>query len=57
MIFLFETFIAPIRDFFETGGDVLFGILFVTIVMWTLSVERIWFYYFVLPVRQALISE
>ena len=51
MIFLFETFIAPIRDFFETGGDVLFGILFVTIVMWTLIVERIWFYYFVLPAQ------
>ena len=33
MIFLFETFIAPIRDFFEAGGDVLFGILFVTILM------------------------
>jgi biopolymer transport protein ExbB len=51
MIFLFETFIAPIRDFFEAGGDVLFGILFVTILMWTLIVERIWFYYFVLPAQ------
>jgi biopolymer transport protein ExbB len=51
MIFLFETFIAPIRDFFETGGNVLYGILFVTILMWTLIVERIWFYYFVLPAK------
>ncbi len=55
MIFLYETLFVPIRDFFEAGGDVLFGILFVTILMWTLIIERVWFYYFVLPgrVRQA----
>lgn len=51
MIWLNETFYAPIRDFFEAGGNVLFGILFVTILMWTLIVERLWFYYFVLPGR------
>ena len=49
MIFLYESLFVPIRDFFEAGGDVLFGILFVTILMWTLIIERIWFYYFVLP--------
>jgi biopolymer transport protein ExbB len=51
MIFLYESLFAPIRDFFEAGGDVLFGILFVTILMWTLIIERIWFYYIVLPQR------
>ena len=51
MIFLYESLYVPIRDFFEAGGDVLFGILFVTILMWTLIIERIWFYYFVLPGR------
>ncbi|MGB5621274.1 MAG: MotA/TolQ/ExbB proton channel family protein [Gammaproteobacteria bacterium] len=51
MIFLQELLIAPIRDFFEAGGDVLYAILFVTILMWTLIIERFWFFYFVLPGR------
>jgi biopolymer transport protein ExbB len=51
MIFLYESLFVPIRDFFEAGGDVLFGILFVTILMWTLIIERVWFFYFVLPQR------
>ena len=51
MIYFYETLFVPIRDFFEAGGDVLFGILFVTILMWTLIIERIWFYLFVLPRR------
>ena len=45
-----DAFVA-IRDFFEAGGDVLFGILFVTVLMWTFIIERIWFFYFVLPKR------
>jgi biopolymer transport protein ExbB len=45
-----DAFVA-IRDFFEAGGNVLYGILFVTILMWTFIVERIWFFYFVLPKR------
>jgi biopolymer transport protein ExbB len=49
MIFLLENLFVPIRDFFEMGGVVLYGILFATIVMWTLIVERIWFFYFELP--------
>jgi len=40
-----------IRDFFEAGGPVLWGILIVTVIMWTLIVERFWFFYYVLPVR------
>jgi len=42
---------VSIRDFFEMGGNVLYGILFVTILMWTFIIERIWFFYFVLPQR------
>ena len=34
MSFLLEPFFA-IRDFFEAGGNVLYGILVVTIFMWT----------------------
>ena len=40
---------VSIRDFFEAGGDVLFGILAVTFLMWTFIIERIWYFYFVLP--------
>jgi len=40
-----------IRDFFEAGGGVLWWILLVTIFMWTLIVERVWFLYFQLPGR------
>ena len=49
MIFLLENLFFPIRDFFEMGGGVLYGILAATILMWTLIVERLWFYYFILP--------
>jgi biopolymer transport protein ExbB len=45
-----DAFVA-IRDFFEAGGNVLFGILFVTVLMWTFIIERIWFFYFILPQR------
>lgn len=38
-----------LRDFFEAGGNVLYGILFVTTVMWTLIIERIWFFVIDLP--------
>lgn len=57
MIFFQENLIAPIRDFFEAGGNVLFAILFVTILMWTLIIERLWFFYFVLPERVKQVTE
>ena len=46
---LFVDFFIAIRDFFERGGDVLWAIFFATILMWTLIIERIWFFYGVLP--------
>ena len=36
--------VAAVRDFIETGGNVLLGIAFVTAVMWCLIVERFWYY-------------
>jgi biopolymer transport protein ExbB len=45
-----DAFVA-IRDFFESGGDVLYAILAVTVLMWTFIFERIWYFYFVLPKR------
>jgi biopolymer transport protein ExbB len=42
---------AAIRDFMEAGGNVLYGILLVTVLMWTFILERIWFFYFALPRR------
>ena len=44
--------LPEIRDFFEAGGPVLWGILLVTIIMWTLIIERFWFFRFLLPVRR-----
>ena len=48
MTFLFEAW-ASIRGFFELGGPVLYGILAVTMLMWTLIVERLWYFFGVLP--------
>lgn len=42
---------AAIRGFFEAGGDVLWAILFVTALMWTLIIERLWFFGRLLPGR------
>ncbi len=33
-----------LREFFEQGGDVLFSILLVSILLWTLIFERYWFF-------------
>lgn len=50
MIWLTETF-NGIRGFFEAGGDVLWVVLFVTIVMWTFIIERLWYFRAVHPNR------
>lgn len=33
-----------LQDFFNDGGDVLWLILVLTVLMWTLIIERFWFY-------------
>lgn len=38
-----------VQAFLETGGDVLIFIGVVTLVMWTLMLERFWFFYRVFP--------
>lgn len=37
--------IDAIRTFMERGGDVLYLILLVLLIMWALIVERLWFYW------------
>ncbi len=51
MIWFYEA-VAAIRDFMELGGDVLWAIMLVLFLMWTLILERIWFIYRVYPGRQ-----
>ncbi|MGI9591358.1 MAG: MotA/TolQ/ExbB proton channel family protein [Myxococcota bacterium] len=36
--------VASVRDFIETGGNVLLVIAFVTLVMWAMILERIWYF-------------
>jgi biopolymer transport protein ExbB len=36
--------LAQVRDFVETGGDVLLVIALVTVVMWTFILERFWYF-------------
>ncbi len=46
-----------VRTFLETGGNVLLVIAFVTLAMWTLMLERVWYYWWVHPrQRQAVIE-
>ena len=47
--------LPEIREFFEAGGPVLWGILMVTIIMWTLIIERFWFFQYLLPQKLSLI--
>ncbi len=48
--------LEQIRDFFETGGPVLWPILVTALLMWTVIIERYWFLRLVYPrrVRSAL---
>jgi biopolymer transport protein ExbB len=48
MIWLAETF-NGIRQFFEAGGNVLWIVLVITILMWTFIIERLWYFRAVHP--------
>lgn len=49
---------AAIVAFFELGGPVLYAILAVAILMWTLILERLWYFFAALPKEmQAVASE
>ena len=41
--------IEAIREFLELGGDVLYGIMLVLLLMWTFILERLWYFYKVYP--------
>jgi biopolymer transport protein ExbB len=41
--------LLDVRDFFDTGGDVLFLIGAVLLMMWTLMLERFWYFWKVHP--------
>jgi biopolymer transport protein ExbB len=50
-------FLTAIRDFVETGGDVLLLIGAVTFVMWILILERSWYFRWIhLPDAEALLA-
>lgn len=50
MNLLFDTW-GLIRDFFESGGPVLYGIFTVTAIMWSLILERLWYFRVAMPQR------
>jgi len=41
--------VISIRDFMELGGGVLWGIMFALFLMWTLIIERVWYFYRIFP--------
>lgn len=47
------TAMLDIGTLFEFGGVVLYLIFILTVVLWMLLIERLWFYKKVLPVRKA----
>ncbi len=47
--------IDSIREFIELGGDVLWAIMLVVLLMWTLILERIWYFYKVYPGERKLV--
>ena len=56
MIWFYDS-IASIRDFLELGGDVLYGIMVTLFLMWTLILERMWYFYRVHPEEKRRIIE
>lgn len=46
---ILEAPFVAIRNFLETGGQVLWAILAVTILLWTLIIERLYFFRTVVP--------
>ncbi len=44
--------LAPIRSFIELGGNVLWAIMVVLLMMWTLIIERYWFLFRIYPDRR-----
>ncbi|MBQ0795009.1 MotA/TolQ/ExbB proton channel family protein [Zhongshania sp.] len=45
-MYLLNEWIEIIRRFMDSGGDVLWAIAVLTFLMWTLALERLWYYKF-----------
>ncbi len=43
--------LAWLFDFLDRGGPVLYAILIVCVLLWTLILERLWFFYRAMPAR------
>ncbi len=53
----FHSAFESIRSFMELGGSVLWAIMFVLFMMWTLILERLWYFYRVHPGNKQAIVE
>lgn len=40
-----------LAEFLDRGGPVLYAILIICVLLWTLIVERLWFFYHLMPAR------
>ena len=49
VLIIFFMIAGDLREFFEAGGPVLWGILLVTMIMWTLIIERFWYFKNLMP--------
>ena len=49
MLYQIEELFEIVSSFMDTGGDVLYIIAFVLIIMWTLIIERFWYLYVTFP--------
>lgn len=49
VLIIFFVIAGDLREFFEAGGPVLWGILLVTMIMWTLIIERFWYFKNLMP--------
>ena len=49
VLIIFFLIAGDLREFFEAGGPVLWGILLVTMIMWTLIIERFWYFKNLMP--------
>ena len=49
VLIIFFLIAGELREFFEAGGPVLWGILLATMIMWTLIIERFWYFKNLMP--------
>ena len=49
VLIIFFLIAGELREFFEAGGPVLWGILLVTMIIWTLIIERFWYFKNLMP--------